>query len=117
MPVKCLIVNEKVPFLNQLVKELIEQGIDYVQEENEFRFNNQVYRIYSPEEVTKDIIQSDENIVMGLEIISEEPLTDGERIKSRKGKQSSSTTPTYNKTLIKRQNKEINKRLKGNIRK
>ena len=117
MPVKCLIVNEKGLFLDQLVKELIAQGIDYVQIENEFHFNNQVYRFYSPEEVTKEIIESDENTVMGLEIISEKPLMDVEGPKVRKGKKNSGKTPTYNKTLIKRQNKETNKYLRGNIRK
>lgn len=113
MKVKCFVVTNKEAFLNQLVTELIAQGIDYVQIGNEFHFNNQIYRFYSPEEVPR---KRKEPNNFGIEIIEVNHLDDHGKKKLKKGNLSSQKVPTYNKTLIKKQNRSTNKYLKGNIR-
>ena len=128
--VKRYIVTDLEEFEDNLARCLIIGGISYVQIENEFHFLDKIYRFYDSKSLKNmDLCSSFEEgglikIISPLDILSLEDIMVNNRkanlnsfvqeliepvFDDRKNK----TIPTYNKKMIKQQNKQVNQRIRS----
>ena len=132
--VRNILVSDLETFKEFLIKSLIRNGIEYVNIDNEFHFMDKIYRFYDIKLLSKLI---DEGIIIfGKEedmvrILSAESLMfardkadiekafiDFEPVDEKEVsfKEVNRSIPKYNKSMIKRQNRMLNQRLKNNKR-
>lgn len=132
--VRNILVSDLETFKEFLIKSLIRNGIEYVNIDNEFHFMDRIYRFYDVKLLSKLI---DEGIVIfGKEeemvrILSAESLMfaresadiekafiDFEPVDEKEVsfKEVNRSIPKYNKSMVKRQNRMLNQRLKNNKR-
>lgn len=128
--VKRFIVTDLEEFEDNLARCLIIGGISYVQIENEFHFLDKIYRFYDSKSLKNmDLCSSFEEgglikIISPLDILSLEDIMVNNRkanlnsfvqeliepvFDDRKNK----AIPTYNKKMIKQQNKQVNQRIRS----
>lgn len=129
MRVRNIVVNEKDDFLELLIRELIRDGISYVQIENEFHFLDHIYRFFSAEEIrsvkVSDNHRTDYRVFSPIDLVfckKEENLvrmflrTDETNIcecnTSFSPLTSKENAPVKNKQLIKQQNRRVAQQLK-----
>ena len=106
--VNILIDNLEV-FEEELIRDLIKNGISYVQIGNEFHFLNHIYRFYDLEKISKLLLQ--ESLVITDDIFSKKnaeclkDIIDDTSFSENNGYlQDINLVPKLNKNLIKRQN-------------
>lgn len=105
--VKNYIVTHKQDVCDYLEMFLCKQNISYVRVDNEFHFNDQIYRFYSMQEAKvlinkKEVVQEPKNFIVGDSSL----VFEDTKIKKA----------SYNKQKIKTDNRRMNQKLKaGNI--
>lgn len=110
MKVKNILVYEKEKYIDLVIKELIKDGISYVQIDNELHFDDYIFKFYDINDKILDSMMKSENILSiyeenkNIEYIPHES-TIYEKVNH----------PRINKKKIKKQNKIINKKI--NIKK
>ena len=128
--VKRYIVTDLEEFEDNLARCLIIGGISYVQIENEFHFLDKIYRFYDSKSLKNmDICSNFEEgglikIISPLDILSIEEIMVNNRkadinsfieelMEDSFDDRTSRSIPTYNKKMIKRQNKLVNQRIRN----
>lgn len=120
MKVKNILVTNKEVFIELLIKELINNSISYVQIDNEFHFEDKIYRFYDANDyqnakaanVTIEVL----NLMDIKDLAShnlEESLT---TIEKDDYQENELFTPKINKKYIKQQNRQYNSQIKNSFR-
>lgn len=120
MKVKNILVTNKEVFIELLIKELINNSISYVQIDNEFHFEDKIYRFYDANDY-----QNAEAANLTIEVLN---LMDIKDLASHNLEESLTTigkddyqenelfTPKINKKYIKQQNRQYNSQIKNGFR-
>lgn len=120
MKVKNILVTNKEVFIELLIKELINNSISYVQIDNEFHFEDKIYRFYDANDyqnakaanVTIEVL----NLMDIKDLAShnlEESLT---TIEKDDYQENELFPPKINKKYIKQQNRQYNSQIKNSFR-
>lgn len=122
MQVKNMIITtDKDLFMELLEKELINNCISYVRIDNEFHFEDKIYRFYSPKDyqdvVAKNLAAEVINF-MDITDLHGHDITENIFIEEKPNVEGFKTTqnPTLNKQYIKEQNRLSNRQLRNNQR-
>lgn len=120
MKVKNILVTNKEVFIELLIKELINNSISYVQIDNEFHFEDKIYRFYDANDY-----QNAKAANLTIEVLN---LMDIKDLASHNLEESLTTigkddyqenelfTPKINKKYIKQQNRQYNSQIKNGFR-
>lgn len=129
MRVRNILVTEKDDFLELLIRELIRDGISYVQIENEFHFLDHIYRFFSADEILQ-VKESDNDklkyiVFSPIDLVFCKKEEDLVQMFSRADEASicesntdfshlapTKNVPAINKQLIKQQNRRVAQQLK-----
>lgn len=129
MRVRNILVTEKDDFLELLIRELIRDGISYVQIENEFHFLDHIYRFFSADEVRRVKISDNDKpnyiVFSPIDLVFCKKEEDLVQMFSRADETNicefntdfshltpTKNVPTVNKQLIKQQNRRVAQQLK-----
>lgn len=118
-----IIVSDLDLFEEELVRDLIKNEISYVQIENEFHFLDKIFRVYdsvTKEDMIKDL---DKMIMSPIDLVFNRDHDDLVRIFSDEKDifidcstdviLPKNNVPTFNKKLVKRNNKMINQKIRS----
>lgn len=124
MRVKNIVVTcDKELFIELLIKELINNSVSYVQIDNEFHFEDKIFRIFDKREYQKavaaklatevvSLIDKEKTVYPDLEnavfVLDKEAQVNDENLSIEK--------PKVNKKYIKEQNRMYNQQLKNNFK-
>lgn len=98
MRVRNVIVSDLEKFKYSLIKELTEKQINYVQIDNEFNFDGNIYRFYSDNILSSEDVSS---MIFDVSLLELNPVQNEDTLLDNK-----KSVPIYNKRKLKEQNKK-----------
>lgn len=120
MQVKNILVTNKEVFIELLIKELINNCISYVQIDNEFHFEDKIYRFFDKKDYQRAVVAelvTETMHLIDIKDLANENLEMNPFIKSSENISVDSNSfekPRLNKKYLKEQNRQYKRQMRNN---